>query len=357
MKMRVFLVLSAVAIISFSARAEISFYDDFEQYEVEDPSDFSVGGVATGNWSTDPSTISRVFDTGNFGGTRLWICSASSDVTLTSQGISVESDTYYIFKAALVGETYVASRHNDATYDILIGVDAVSAVSIIGGPVAVVTSGDDSGGAGNDTYDEQYTTQGFTTGTMGIDDKLFIVITHIPDGEAWFGVDNISLEISELMEIVESDGQTDVSEDGLDDSYEIKVFGVGADDVEVTVTPDAQLDLGGGAGVAITALFTQGGSETYTVTVNAVDDGVSEGPHASLITHTVVSNDSNYTLDGLDDVSVSITDNDPYCGDSNTIYLLGDLNKDCYVNLLDIAVLASEWMMCTDPADPLCITQ
>lgn len=357
MKMRIFFVLAVVAIVSFSARAELAFYDDFEQYDVEDPSDFSVGDVATGNWATDPSTISRIFNTGNFGGTRLWICGASSDVTLTSQGISVESDTYYIFKAALVGETSVASRHNDATYDILVGTDAASAVSIIGGPVAVITSGDDSGGAGNDSYDEQYTTAGFTTGTIDANDMLFIVITHIAGGDAWFGVDNVSIEMPDLTDLIESDGQTHVSEDGLDDSYEIRVYGVGADDVEVTVTPDAQIDLGAGAGVAINAVFTQGGSEIFTIVVNAVDDAIVEGDHSGTISHTITSDDASYTVLTFDDVAVTIEDNEPYCGDSNTIYLLGDLNRDCYVNLLDIAELALEWMMCTDPADPLCIAQ
>jgi hypothetical protein len=39
------------------------------------------------------------------------------------------------------------------------------------------------------------------------------------------------------------------------------------------------------------------------------------------------------------------------CGQAGTVYLLGDLNKDCYVNILDFSVFAADWLKCTDPAD------
>ncbi|MHC4125604.1 MAG: hypothetical protein ACYSRR_04005, partial [Planctomycetota bacterium] len=31
-----------------------------------------------------------------------------------------------------------------------------------------------------------------------------------------------------------------------------------------------------------------------------------------------------------------------------------DLNHDCFVNLLDFSLLASEWLQCGDPCDPQC---
>jgi len=34
----------------------------------------------------------------------------------------------------------------------------------------------------------------------------------------------------------------------------------------------------------------------------------------------------------------------PYCGDANHPYPVGDLNHDCCVNLLDLAILASHWL-------------
>ena len=29
------------------------------------------------------------------------------------------------------------------------------------------------------------------------------------------------------------------------------------------------------------------------------------------------------------------------------------MNKDCYVNLKDLMLLANDWLKCTDPADPV----
>ena len=37
------------------------------------------------------------------------------------------------------------------------------------------------------------------------------------------------------------------------------------------------------------------------------------------------------------------------CGDPNHPYPIGDLNKDCRVDLLDLAILASHWLECTEP--------
>jgi hypothetical protein len=37
-------------------------------------------------------------------------------------------------------------------------------------------------------------------------------------------------------------------------------------------------------------------------------------------------------------------------------YISGDLNQDCYVNLEDFALLASDWMKCSDPANAACDT-
>ena len=42
------------------------------------------------------------------------------------------------------------------------------------------------------------------------------------------------------------------------------------------------------------------------------------------------------------------------CGDPLTVYLPGDINEDCKIDLLDFAALSADWMKCTDPADPMC---
>ena len=40
------------------------------------------------------------------------------------------------------------------------------------------------------------------------------------------------------------------------------------------------------------------------------------------------------------------------CGDWG--YHAGDLNEDCYVDFLDFATFAADWLECTDPNDPNC---
>ena len=37
----------------------------------------------------------------------------------------------------------------------------------------------------------------------------------------------------------------------------------------------------------------------------------------------------------------------------NASFDKGDINKDCYVNLMDLMLLANDWLKCTDPADPV----
>ena len=43
-----------------------------------------------------------------------------------------------------------------------------------------------------------------------------------------------------------------------------------------------------------------------------------------------------------------------YCGDLDTVYKQADLNQDCYVNLADTGIMASEWQNCTDPEGVNC---
>ena len=43
------------------------------------------------------------------------------------------------------------------------------------------------------------------------------------------------------------------------------------------------------------------------------------------------------------------------CGDPDTQFLPGDANKDCYVNLEDLSVLAKDWLDCNKPDDSSCV--
>ncbi|MBN2376589.1 MAG: hypothetical protein JXD22_09315, partial [Sedimentisphaerales bacterium] len=99
-------------------------------------------------------------------------------------------------------------------------------------------------------------------------------------------------------DIVESGEDTVVTEGGATDDYTIKLDSIPTDPVMITATPsDAQIDLGSGAGIAVTLTFTSSTWNTpQTVTVTAYDDDVYEGKaaHITDITHSAASDDSNY---------------------------------------------------------------
>ena len=151
--------------------------------------------------------------------------------------------------------------------------------------------------------------------------------------------------------VTESLGSTEVDEDGATDSYEIVLYSSPTHDVQVTVTPaDSQIDIGAGVGIAQVLTFTAdpGGDwdDAQTITVSADDDDVYEGgddPHTTVITHTAQSDDNDYDDIPVDPVSALVYDNEMICGDWG--YLPSDINKDCYVNILDLRELAVKWML------------
>jgi VCBS repeat-containing protein len=101
------------------------------------------------------------------------------------------------------------------------------------------------------------------------------------------------------------------AEGGATASYVISTSTVPSANIDVTVTPDAQLNIGFGAGVAHTYSLIGATAVTgTTVTVTAVDDAADEGPHTGTITHSVSTTATGYTGATLGNVTISITDND-----------------------------------------------
>ena len=49
---------------------------------------------------------------------------------------------------------------------------------------------------------------------------------------------------------------------------------------------------------------------------------------------------------------LSVTSPEPRCGDFDHPYPPGDFNEDCYVNMTDLALIAANWLDCTDPNPP-----
>lgn len=182
-------------------------------------------------------------------------------------------------------------------------------------------------------------------GTTLIDD---IVVEELPAG---------------TINISESGGSTDVDEDRtITDTYSVVLGGIPAQNVTVTITPDAQLDINGaGGGVPVDLTFTPGNAETpQVVNVQAVDDLLEEANHTGTIAHTSTSADQDF--DGLvgSNVVVNIDDNEIFCGQDGQVYDYYDTNgplgePDCVVNFFDAADFFANWLNCTDASGQNCI--
>ena len=148
------------------------------------------------------------------------------------------------------------------------------------------------------------------------------------------------------VEITESGGDTVVEEDGATDNYSIVLRSEPTATVQITAAPsDGQIDLGGGPGAPVALDFLASNwNVAQTINVTAYNDKVYEGksPHTTTITHTAVSSDEDYNGITISSVEVDVIDNEETCGDWG--YLLTDLNRDCYVNLVDLAIFAEQWL-------------
>ncbi len=201
-------------------------------------------------------------------------------------------------------------------------------------------------GGSNSNYDDQIKFASGSTSGTGREAYWNYV------GLATFGIN-----------VTESNGGTSVDEEGpTEDMYTVSLSDQPSDTVTVTVDPNGagdgsgmDIDLGSGAGVPIILEWQVANwTDVKTVTVQAVDDALTEGPHQATITHSASSSDPLYNNISVASVVVSVSDNESWCGDASTIYLPGDINQDCYVNLADIAMFALDWLKCTNSEDPDC---
>jgi hypothetical protein len=113
------------------------------------------------------------------------------------------------------------------------------------------------------------------------------------------------------VQIIQSASRIDVAEGGATDSYQIALESIPTANVTIIVDPDNQIDLGAGAGVAISLVFTTSNALIpQTVNVAAVDDLAIEGNHTSTITNTATSTDPRYNGISIGNVIANIKDND-----------------------------------------------
>jgi len=136
----------------------------------------------------------------------------------------------------------------------------------------------------------------------------YVVEVSVSDG-LLTDVDTVTIEVSEPgpgVRLTESAGTTEVSEDGQNDTYTLVLMTQPIADVTVNLSPDSQLSVD-----PTSIVFTSGNwDQVRTVTVSAVDDHADETQHSGIITHTVSSGDPDYNGATVDNLTVSIEDND-----------------------------------------------
>ena len=313
------------------ATSGVVYSDDFEDYDIENPSDFSVGGVATGNWvaSNTASNATRTFSTTNFGGTRLWISNVDG-TSITSNGIQV-GNANYTMSVVMVTETATAGRQLNATYDILAGQTAATATSIIGGPQAVVTDGDSW--SIDDSKTDHVFTESFSTAGLAQGDKVFLRFERVSVAATggWFGVDDVKLILDGMNTApVAGDASFSVDENGAGAqvgtvtatdadpgdvlSYTITAgnaggeFAINGSTGEITTT--TALDYETTSQYVLTVEVTDTGllSDTASITVNV--NNVNEAPVANDVSGSVSEDVAIGTA------VVSATSSDVDAGDS-----------------------------------------
>ncbi len=113
------------------------------------------------------------------------------------------------------------------------------------------------------------------------------------------------------VRIRETGDSTKVIEGGDFDIYTVVLDTVPSANVTVTISPDLQLDTGGGAGISTQLVFTPGNALTpQTVIVSAANDAANEMDHTGFITHSSSSSDLDYDALAIDSVTADIVDDD-----------------------------------------------
>jgi len=131
----------------------------------------------------------------------------------------------------------------------------------------------------------------------------------------------------------------------------------------IVLSPNGAENLAAASSFTIT-WKTQQGAELDTVTIDYSTDNGQSWQSVDTVVNT-----GSYTWDPLPiadsnkclirigdplDVAISDTSDETFTIFQCTKQLRGDLNGDCYVNFLDIAILAGDWLECGNPFDASC---
>jgi len=265
--------------------------------------DFARMHVCTDAGSTIELYHEDVSDTHDFRLTGYWVVSA---VTVTESGGSTDvteggpTDTYTVVLTTQPTATVTITVDPDDQTDLGSGAGVAITLPFTTGnwgtaQTVTVTAVDDAVQEGDHTSTITHTassSDGNYDGTSIVDVTANVLDNDAPE-----------------VRVTESGDSTDVAERGATDTYTVVLTTLPTATVTVTVDPDDQIDLGSGTGVAIVLTFTTGNWSTErTVTVTAVDDGVPEDAHTSIITHSASSTDGDYDGISISDVTANITE-------------------------------------------------
>jgi len=137
------------------------------------------------------------------------------------------------------------------------------------------------------------------------------------DGIAVANISENNTIVSAGISITESDGSTEITEGGATDTYMVVLDALPSADVEIAIASDNQSEIAANIGSpnqpsreTILTFTPTNWDVPQAVMVSAVDDLAVESRHSSTITHGVSSIDSNYNSLPVDNLTVTITDND-----------------------------------------------
>jgi alpha-tubulin suppressor-like RCC1 family protein len=113
------------------------------------------------------------------------------------------------------------------------------------------------------------------------------------------------------LHIQPSGNSNAVTEGGSGDTYLLSLSSEPTADVRVSLTPDAQLNLGGGAGTTVSRNFSpHAWHQAQSIGIQALDDYLAEGVHLGHVNHAVSSSDPAYHGINAATLQVTINDND-----------------------------------------------
>ncbi len=148
--------------------------------------------------------------------------------------------------------------------------------------------------------------EGNETFTVSLSDPTNKAIINSTSGTAKGTINND--DPNPLVIITQTGGSTNVTEDGVTDSYSLVLASQPTADVTVTINSGKQIQ----TSVKTLTFTTQNWNLAQNLTVTAVEDAVYDGLRlrTEIIQHTATSTDADYDGIAIDPVNVGITDND-----------------------------------------------